>query len=356
MRLVWAVIPLVLFSIIGISESFAQESEFIASPKYQLESGILLEDIQCKDNRILVLRTNGNPACVTEKTAEKTGWKIIKTEFTKPNNIIPNKIIEEKYIANNKLVDFFDVKYPDFISLEEYDDRGYWILKNTNVKQLSRDDKTNLLKIPYDVCVEGLGDIVNNNALGANRIQKIIEENCGKEPDREEEMKKKWSSLSLYEKFATASYVYPRFYEYNHNQELWYLDSIQIRKISTDGESLLKERVEYSNRVIFDAFFDVIKAESKEIIVDDKPVKITKYVEVSRGWDRCYQTHAVIIDFVTEQETWQLDSRYRISCNMIEANTVVNDPIFTDIVNSFGIHGYKYNWDIDLSDSSILTI
>lgn len=51
------------------------------SPKKQLESGVLPEDIICKENRILVIRGNGNPACVTQSTAERMGWEIIKTVF-----------------------------------------------------------------------------------------------------------------------------------------------------------------------------------------------------------------------------------------------------------------------------------
>ena len=57
-----------------ISLSFADYS----SPRIQLESGISIENIQCKENHILVLRTNGSPACVTEKTIERTGWEIIQ--------------------------------------------------------------------------------------------------------------------------------------------------------------------------------------------------------------------------------------------------------------------------------------
>ena len=78
-RLVWVVIPLVFFGIIGITESFAEESEFIASPRHQLESGIAPENIQCREDRVLVLRTNGNPSCVKPQTAEKLiqrGWAI----------------------------------------------------------------------------------------------------------------------------------------------------------------------------------------------------------------------------------------------------------------------------------------
>ena len=38
--------------------------------RVQLEQGIEMEQIQCdNDSHVLVLRTNGNVACVTEKTA-----------------------------------------------------------------------------------------------------------------------------------------------------------------------------------------------------------------------------------------------------------------------------------------------
>ena len=70
----------------GIEQSFADKSEFVASLKHQLESGIAPEDITCKEKRMLVLRTNGNIACVTERTAERTGWEII-------NDHIPNESI-----------------------------------------------------------------------------------------------------------------------------------------------------------------------------------------------------------------------------------------------------------------------
>ncbi len=63
MRLVWAIIPLVLFSIVGISESFAQE---------------------CDTGRELIFKlSNGKPACVTPTTALKLierGWGMMPTE------------------------------------------------------------------------------------------------------------------------------------------------------------------------------------------------------------------------------------------------------------------------------------
>ena len=43
--------------------------------RVQLEQGIETNNIQCDNpNHVLVLRTNGNVACVTEKGAEKMGW------------------------------------------------------------------------------------------------------------------------------------------------------------------------------------------------------------------------------------------------------------------------------------------
>jgi len=110
-RLVWVILPLVTFSVVGISESFEAS---IGSPNFQLESGVASEDITCRDNRVLVLRTNGNPACVTEKTAEKLGWEIIKTEFNTISDVIDNKALEEPidttsviYANNQFAFDFY---------------------------------------------------------------------------------------------------------------------------------------------------------------------------------------------------------------------------------------------------------
>jgi serpin B len=101
---------LVFASIFGVSESSAQESELIASPKYQLESGIAPENIQCREDRVLVLRPNGNPACVKETTPEKLGWKIVETDSSiievksKENSISSDSTVEYGEIidANNK--------------------------------------------------------------------------------------------------------------------------------------------------------------------------------------------------------------------------------------------------------------
>ena len=41
----------------------------------------MINDIQCKIEHVFVLRTNGVPACVYEKTASRLGWDIIATEF-----------------------------------------------------------------------------------------------------------------------------------------------------------------------------------------------------------------------------------------------------------------------------------
>ena len=108
MRLVWVVIPLVLFSIVGIQESF---EAFFQSPKYQLESGIAPEDIICREDLILVLRINGNPVCVTERTAERISerldWKIIQKNVTEEISITKSQPQEQNNTfpgSNGKIV------------------------------------------------------------------------------------------------------------------------------------------------------------------------------------------------------------------------------------------------------------
>jgi len=52
--------------------------------RVQLEQGIETNQIQCNNpNHVLVQRTNGNIACVTENTALKLGWIIIDDSITK---------------------------------------------------------------------------------------------------------------------------------------------------------------------------------------------------------------------------------------------------------------------------------
>ena len=60
--------------------------------KVQLENNTSLENIQCNnDSHVLVIRTNGNYACVTEKTALKTGWQTIKPIFEiEETDILPS--------------------------------------------------------------------------------------------------------------------------------------------------------------------------------------------------------------------------------------------------------------------------
>lgn len=78
MRLIWIILPIVLFSFVGISGSYAQDLQINPSLKHQLESGLSPEEISCRHNLILVLRTNDGLACVKETTYEKLGWMPIE--------------------------------------------------------------------------------------------------------------------------------------------------------------------------------------------------------------------------------------------------------------------------------------
>ena len=87
MRLIWIIISLVLFSVIGISESFAKE---------------------CDAGRELIIKSsNGNPACVTPATAQKLverGWG-----FIPEISLVPIQTNSENVIlANNQFtIDFY---------------------------------------------------------------------------------------------------------------------------------------------------------------------------------------------------------------------------------------------------------
>ena len=67
----------------------------VDSPRKQMERGILVENVQCKSGLDLVIRTNGNPACVTLQTAEKMkemGIATVPIKFTDLNQV--KKIIQ----------------------------------------------------------------------------------------------------------------------------------------------------------------------------------------------------------------------------------------------------------------------
>jgi len=87
MRLVWTIIPLVLLSVIGISESFAQECDL--------------------GWELIIKSSNGNPACVTPATAQKLverGWG-----FIPEISLVPIQTNSENVIlANNQFtIDFY---------------------------------------------------------------------------------------------------------------------------------------------------------------------------------------------------------------------------------------------------------
>ena len=68
----------IFFLILITSPTSVSFASVIGSPNFQLESGIAPEDIVCNDNLVLVIRTNGDVACVKVSTSERFGWEIIE--------------------------------------------------------------------------------------------------------------------------------------------------------------------------------------------------------------------------------------------------------------------------------------
>lgn len=128
-NLVLIMIPLILIGIIGIPESFTEKSELIPSPRQQIESGTALEDVICKDNRVLVLRSNLNIACVSDKTLKRTGWEIIKSSFDEKK--IP--MDDEKIIVQTKKLENNTLSFsPDFKTITIHNNEIY----NSTISQI----------------------------------------------------------------------------------------------------------------------------------------------------------------------------------------------------------------------------
>ncbi len=86
------IVFILVLLLIGIAPLIIPSYSEYISPKKQLESGVLHEDVICRENRVLVLRTNDSPACVKETTAQKTGWSIIATEFAQKESASSQQI------------------------------------------------------------------------------------------------------------------------------------------------------------------------------------------------------------------------------------------------------------------------
>ena len=82
---------MVVVFVCTISFSFAENDmaiNDIQSPKQQLDSGVLPNNIQCKQDLVLVNRGNDKIACVKESTAQKLGWNIITTKLDTSKTLV----------------------------------------------------------------------------------------------------------------------------------------------------------------------------------------------------------------------------------------------------------------------------
>ena len=94
---------------------YASLPEHIQSPRQQMESGIMPNEITCRDDLIPVIRNNGNVACVSEFYAEKLGWSQIPN---KPSQLIPN--VDKHALIDHENINFITVKYEDIPRLHKH--------------------------------------------------------------------------------------------------------------------------------------------------------------------------------------------------------------------------------------------
>jgi len=93
--IIFALIPLILSIGVVPAMSFA---EIIDSPRKQMADGIASENVVCKSDFTLMIRSSGDAACVTPTTAEKlenAGWGTIVEEKMIETSIEEEITIEE---------------------------------------------------------------------------------------------------------------------------------------------------------------------------------------------------------------------------------------------------------------------
>jgi hypothetical protein len=85
--IIFALIPLILSIGVVPAISFAEN---IDSPRKQMANGITAENVVCKSDFTLMIRSSGNAACVTPATAEKlesVGWGTITEQIIEETTI-----------------------------------------------------------------------------------------------------------------------------------------------------------------------------------------------------------------------------------------------------------------------------
>lgn len=102
----------------------------------------------------------------------------------------------------------------------------------------------------------------------------------------------------------------------------------------------------------------IIQSNKVETTINQKPVTIYSYVEnmKQRGYisgdnvsdqelvSIYEQKFVILIELLDEQETWFIRGHYAISSELFESKEIIEDDIFSNIVNSFKIYDYEYKW------------
>jgi len=116
--------------------------DFVASPLKQLKSGIILDEIQCRENFILILKYNNSPACVKPETVQKLverDWTLPKDEQTREATQ-SSEAIREKNVTNGARLSIM----PEIINGKNYlvfEGTGWHGLHNVEITITGDDGK-----------------------------------------------------------------------------------------------------------------------------------------------------------------------------------------------------------------------
>ena len=91
--------------VITSSIAHAQHSEYISSPKQQLDSGVAPYDVVCRNDFVLVDRGTGKIACIKETSIQNTNWNLIKKPYSKLINSEINTTSVQNTLSKNFVPD-----------------------------------------------------------------------------------------------------------------------------------------------------------------------------------------------------------------------------------------------------------
>ena len=192
-------------------DKFDELDIFYPTPLKQIKSEITLDEIQCKENLVLIQKHNGSPACVREQSIPK----LIERGWIKNNN--SNKATFDDYIINcNNQTN----PYEEYECFKDAYSNCHIATVNPEIYTVEGDPIYTTLTITPDCKVQGIADMSTDKFWGP---PEIITTQC----DKISEDEYTWSMINCDAhnlskmQFNFQMQLYPQILECEENGDTW---------------------------------------------------------------------------------------------------------------------------------------